>query len=158
MDKYLSKNKKLYFCFVDFRKAYDSIWRKGLFDKLYSYGISAKFINILKSMYDKVKLSVRLQGGITDFFASNIGLKQGCNLSPILFNIFINDINDIFDSTFCQPPTIYNVTLNNLLYADDLILMSESSSGLQRTASIDWKNIAKHGKLQSTQRKLKPWW
>ena len=42
IDKYLSKNQKLYFCFVDFRKAYDSIWREGLFDKLYSYGVSEK--------------------------------------------------------------------------------------------------------------------
>ena len=82
-------------------------------------------------MYDKVKLSVRLQDGITDFFTSNVGLKQGCNLSPILFNLFINDINHIFDTTFCQPPTMYNLTLSNLLYADDLILISESSSGLQ---------------------------
>ena len=52
-------------------------------------------------------------------------------MSPILFNIFINDLNEIFDKTFCQPAKIKNLTLNNLLYADDLILVSETSSGLQ---------------------------
>ena len=82
-------------------------------------------------MYNKIHLSVRLPDGITQCFSSNIGLKQGCNLSPILFNIFINDLNEIFDKTFCQPAKIKNLTLNNLLYADDLILVSETSSGLQ---------------------------
>ena len=65
-------------------------------------------------MYSKVQLSVRLLNGITNPFTSNIGLKQGCNLSPILFNLFINDINDIFDSSLCQPPKIFQLTLNNL--------------------------------------------
>ena len=82
-------------------------------------------------MYNKIHLSVRLPDGITQCFSSNIGLKQGCNLSPILFNIFINDLNEIFDKTFCQPAKIKNLTLNNLLYTDDLILVSETSSGLQ---------------------------
>ena len=82
-------------------------------------------------MYSKVYLGVCLPNGITQSFPSNIGLKQGCNLTPILFNIFINDLNEIFDKTFCQPAKIKNLTLNNLLYADDLLLVSETSSGLQ---------------------------
>ena len=61
----------------------------------------------------------------------NKGLKQSCNLSPILFNLFINDINDIFDNSPCQPPKIYQLTLNNLLYADDLVLLSETNLRLQ---------------------------
>ena len=84
-------------------------------------------------MYKKVHLSVCLPNGMTQSFSSSIGLKQGCNLSLILFNIFINDLNEIFDKTFCQPAKIKNLTLNNLLYdlADDLALVSETSSGLQ---------------------------
>ena len=50
-------------------------------------------------MYKKVNLSVRLPNGITQSFSSNIALKQYCNLSPILFNIFINDLNEIFDKS-----------------------------------------------------------
>ena len=82
-------------------------------------------------MYNKVHLSVRLPNGITQSFPSNIGLKQGCNLSSILFNICINDLNEILDKTFCQPVKIKDLTLNNLLYADDLVFVSETSSGLQ---------------------------
>ena len=105
MDKYLSENKKLYFCFVDFRKAYDSIWRKALFKKLLGYGVSTNFVSLLKNMYEKTKLSVRLPRDITEFFPSNVGLKQGCNMGPILFNLFRNDNNEIFDERFCHPIT-----------------------------------------------------
>ena len=52
-------------------------------------------------------------------------------MSPILVNIIINDLNEIFDKIFCQPAKIKNLTLNNLLYVDDLVLVSETSSGLQ---------------------------
>ena len=82
-------------------------------------------------MYEKTKLSVRLPRGITKFFPSNIGLKQGCNMSPILFNRFINDINEVFDVRFCYPVTLSNIKLSNLLYADELILISEKRTGLQ---------------------------
>ena len=65
-----------------------------------------------------------------NLFTSKIGLKQDCDLSPILFNTFINDINDIFDKRLCQPLKIHQLTLNNVLYADDLALLSEKSFGL----------------------------
>ena len=52
-------------------------------------------------------------------------------LLQFLFNIFINDLNELFDKTFCQPAKIKNLTLNNLLYAGDLVLVSETSSGMQ---------------------------
>ena len=55
MDKYLIENKKLYFCFVDFRKAYDSIWREALLKKLLGYDVSTKFVSLLKSMLEKTK-------------------------------------------------------------------------------------------------------
>ena len=107
INKYLKKNKKLYLYFVDFRKAYDSIWTETLFYKLSAYyDVTANFINTLHTMDNKVYLSVRLPNGITESFSSNIGLKHSCNLSPILFNIFINDLNKIFDKTFCQPAKI----------------------------------------------------
>lgn len=48
IDTYLSENKKLYFCFMDFRKGYDSIWREALFKKLLSYGVSANLVSLLE--------------------------------------------------------------------------------------------------------------
>ena len=130
MDKYLNENKKLYFCFVDVRKAYDSIWREALLKKLLGYGVRTNFVFLLGNMYKKTKLSVLLLRGITEFSPSNVGLKQGCNMSPILFNLFVNDINEIFDR-FCHLVSLGNIKLSNLLYADALILISETKTGLQ---------------------------
>ena len=77
ISKYLKENKKLYLCFVDFRKAYNSIWREALFYKLSAYyDVSTNFINILHNMYSKVYLSVRLPNSKTQFFSSNIGLRK----------------------------------------------------------------------------------
>ena len=83
-------------------------------------------------MYMKSKLSIRLPSGTTHFIPSSAGLKQRCNLSPILFNLFINDIGDIFDQDQCQPPSILKLSLNHLLHADDLVLISETKNGLQQ--------------------------
>ena len=75
MEKYLRKNKKWYFCFVDFRKACDSIWCEALFKKLLGYRVSIKFVSFLKNMYEKTKLSVLLPKGIAELFPSNVGMK-----------------------------------------------------------------------------------
>ena len=72
----MSENKKLHFCFVDFMKAYDSIWPEALFKKLLGYGISANFVSFLKNLNEKTKISVRLSRGITDNFSSNVGLNR----------------------------------------------------------------------------------
>ena len=69
IDNYLNKGKKkLYLCSVDFAKAYDSVWRKGLFYKLIGYGYSVKILKLLKSMYSNITTGVRLSNGITDLF------------------------------------------------------------------------------------------
>ena len=70
INKYLKENKKLYLCFVDFRKAYNSIQREALFYKLSAhYDVSINFINIVHNMYNKVQLSVCLPNGITQSFS-----------------------------------------------------------------------------------------
>ena len=96
------------------------------------YGIHRNFISILEDMYMKRNLSIRLPSGTTHFFPSSRGPKQGCNLSPILFNLFINDIGDIFDQDQCQPPSTLKLSLNHLLKADDLVLISKTKNGLQQ--------------------------
>ena len=55
-------------------------------------GLSYKFIKLIGSMYQGIKCSVKLSNGTTPLFNSYVGLHQGCNLSPMLFNLFINDI------------------------------------------------------------------
>ena len=107
-------------------------------------------------MYEKTKLSVHLPSGITEFFPSNVGLKQGCNMSPILFNLFVSNINEIFDVRFCQLVSLGNIKLSNLLYADDLILISETKTGLQSCLD-NLQEYYQKWKLRSTIKRQKSW-
>ena len=79
-------------CFVDFEKAFDSVWHKGLFQKLRTYGIYGKSLNLIIDLYKKTKCAIKSEKGITEFFEYGKGVRQGCPLSPLLFNLFINDI------------------------------------------------------------------
>ena len=88
----------------------------------------------MKDLYQKTEYLITHKDGYLDPIDSNIGLKQGCPLSPIMFNLFIDDMKNIFDTT-CEPIIIQDIKLNHILYADDLLLMSHTKEGLQR--SID---------------------
>ena len=119
-------SKKIYACFIDFRKAFDTINRDALFYKLSYYNIDGPFFSIMKDMYKEVLYSVKISEGITDFFNSSVGVKQGCILSPTLFSLYINDLPSIFDST-CEPPKLNDNDISYLLYADDLVLINKFS-------------------------------
>ena len=77
---------------------------------------------------------IRLPKGLLRPIQTTIGLKQGCGISPLLFNLFINRLPDIFDQT-CDPVMVGSEKLSCLLWADDLVLLSSTPQGLQN--SID---------------------
>jgi hypothetical protein len=131
-DKYKKDKKPLYMCFVDFRKAFDSISHTCLLYKLLTMNMNGLVYRIIKNMYSKINLQVKVGKGLTGRFTSNVGVRQGDNLSPTLFNLYINDIPNIFDDS-CNPVRLSSRALNCLLYADDLVLMSESEAGLQNS-------------------------
>ena len=135
IDQAFQSKNKLYVCFVDFKKAYDTVWRNGLYLKLLNSGVSSKFVNLIKDMYARLQVSVNVPDGLGLPFKSHVGLKQGCNLSPLLFNMFINGLVDIMNLDNGHAPFLGPHQVSCLLYADDLILVSESKEGLQE--SID---------------------
>ena len=94
-------------------------------------GIKGLFYRNLKAIYSDISYLIKVKGGYLDPISSTCGLKQGGVLSPSLFNIFIDDIKDIFDES-CDPIKLFDIPLSHLLYADDLILMSSSMEGLNK--------------------------
>ena len=130
IDTYTNQGKKLYACFVDFQKAFDSVWRTMLFYKLIKYGLDLGTVKLLKDMYEKTKICLKLNGYVTPFIRTYRGVRQGCNLSPKVFNLMINDIPTLFDDS-CDPAFLSSVKLNCLMYADDLVLLSTTETGLQ---------------------------
>ena len=131
VDTFKINKRPLFACFVDFKNAFDTIWRNGLLYKLYKIQVSSKFINIVASMYKNVKSCVKCNDGLTPDFPVQIGTRQGCNLSPTLFNIYVNDLIELLHDN-CDLLDLGNTKLNSLMYADDLIVMARSEKGLQR--------------------------
>ena len=96
--KIVKKGKgKLFAAFIDFKKAYDTVDRNKLFDRLRYMGINGIFLKNIIAMYEKTSYKIKLNKGYINPIASNLGLKQGCPLSPMLFNLYIDDVKDIFD-------------------------------------------------------------
>ena len=123
----------LYCCFVDLKKAFDWVDRGALFYKLWRLGLPEKMLSILKDYYNKSEFAVRQSPTkITTFQKSVSGVFQGCQLSPQLFTLFINDIVSVLGELNMHAPEIDGTSVHALLYADDLVLISQSPVGLQR--------------------------
>ena len=93
----------------------------------------------IKNIYSDAMYSVNINNMLTDWFASESGVKQGDTLSPTLFNIYINDIVQEVKSTG-QGIFIEGDNICILIYADDIVLISESEQGLQQMLQkvYDW--------------------
>ena len=134
VNKYVvdERGKKLYTCFVDFKKAFDSVWHDALFRKLENKGINGKFLDIIRNIYKQTRCAVKINGKATKYFKYEKGVQQGNPLSPILFNLFINDIFEEIRNN-SQITLDGESMVHALMYADDLIIMATSPEELQRS-------------------------
>ena len=108
---------KLYACFIDLKKAFDTVWHEGLLLKLQKAGINGKMYKLVKAMYQGSLSRVKCKGALTEPISIKQGVHQGSVLSPLLFNIFINDIGD--DLLLDDAPILHDSKISHLLYADD---------------------------------------
>ena len=92
----INEGKKLYCAFVDFRKAFDFVNRDILWFKLIKIGVRGKILNVIRGMYSSVKSRVKYQNELSSEFECYLGVRQGECLSPFLFSMYINDIEDEF--------------------------------------------------------------
>ena len=91
-EKHLKHQKNLYHNFIDLKKMFDRIWHEGLWRVLKEYDIDNRRIEVISSLYDEATSAVLLNGKAGYFFQTTAGARQGCPLSPVLFNILLEKI------------------------------------------------------------------
>jgi hypothetical protein len=147
LEMYLKNNKQIYKCFVDYRKAFDSVNRIELWKKLLKAGIDGPIFNVIFNLYQNAKSCVKSNGNVlSSFFPCNIGVRKGENLSPLLFGIFLNDLEShmskyygglsnlgklIADSDSNDLLTFLKLYV--LLYADDTVILAENAKELPKS-------------------------
>ena len=87
IDLYLNKRKRIYCCFIDYQKAFDNVSRVSLWTKMLSLNINDQILNVIKNLYSNAKCYVKMNNKLSNVFKSEIGVRQGDNLSPLLFSI-----------------------------------------------------------------------
>ena len=112
------RGQKVFSCFIDFRKAFDGIPRDVLFKKLLKIGISGKLFNSLETLYQNDNCTVKLSNGLTNAFVANQGVKQGCILSPLLFNIFLADLPDYLRWNTCEKLVFCYIVIFTIILAN----------------------------------------
>ena len=107
--------------------------RPILWDKLKRLNVSTKLIAMLQAIYTSVLACVRWAGQLSNFFQCPLGLKQGCLMSPIIFSLLITDVADYVREKgkhgFQLIPGREEIF--SLLFADDIVLLSSTPTGLQ---------------------------
>jgi len=131
IESHINNKQKLFCCFVDYLKAYDLTDRMHLWFKLIRSGIDGKLLSVFRSLYSQIKLGVKHMNSISDLFESDIGLLQGEICSPIMFSLFLNDIELHLQADINAGITIDQLSIYLLLFADDAVLISKSAEGLQ---------------------------
>ena len=123
---------QIYFCFVDYAKAFDRVDHKKLWKILKEMGIPDHLTCLLRNLYAGQKKTVRTGHGTTDWFQIRKGVRQGCILSPCLFNFYAEYIIRNTGLEEAQAGIkIARRNINNLRYADDATLMAESEEELK---------------------------
>ena len=116
-------------CFIDFKKAFNSVNRALLWYKLQSFfGIQGQFLNMIKALYQRVSSTVKINDQLSDCFDVNCGVKQGCVLPPTLFSMFFNDPVDSVRGRVLKNK---GTNIDILMYTDDVVILAETEGDLQ---------------------------
>ena len=150
VDKMLAKKKKVYCCFIDYEKAFDRVYHSTLMTILEDINIDSKERRIIQNLYWKQSASIITSSGTSDEFEVKRGVRQGCVLSPNLFNLYTENIfkEDLVGVR------VGGENVSNLRYADDTVLIAESVKELQ-TLVDEVKNRSKIKGLSMNVKKTK---
>ena len=137
---YISQRKQLFCAFVDYSKAFDFIDRTYLWQKVLNSNIDGKVFNVIRNMYANAKSHISLNNTLSEAFPCEVGVRQGENLSPLLFAIYLNDFKTFLSEKYEGLTQVTSSILEELniyfkifclLYADDTLILAENDKQLQ---------------------------
>lgn len=129
---------RLYVIFVDFTKAFDKVRRECIIDRCRGLGIHGKFLNMLMLLYDSVQQQVCIGGVAGEVFDTYLGTKQGSELSPLLFGVFMDMLHEMIKlKVDGAGPTVGNMRAPDVDYADDVALIAALNDYLQAQRLLD---------------------
>ena len=133
LQHYNKNGSTVYMCSLDAEKVFDSCNWRILFEKLYhDKHIPLPVVKVLQSMYQEGLYSVKYNGQRSYSFAASQGVFQGSILSPHLYNIYTEELLETISESSCRGTSIHGTFSGIVAYADDIILLSPTLSGLQQ--------------------------
>ena len=150
--------KGLYCCFVDFKKAFDMVPRDTLWKRMEELQVPNEYMHAVARIYERVVCQVRMKGDVSEMLTSDIGVKQGCPLSPTLFGLCIDRLEHMVQE-YVQQEGIGKVAIGNavimlLLYADDVVLLAYTQEDAQKMMTV-LKDFCTHSGLMVNVQKTK---
>jgi len=112
-------------------KAFDSVWRVGLWHIMRYLGYEEKIVRLLEALYQGTECAVRVDGGLADWFETMVGVFQGCILSPLLFNLLLEVVVALALHGCGVGASISGINIPELRFVDDMSLLAESEHDLQ---------------------------
>ena len=106
---------------MDFKKAFDRVWHEALLATMRKYNINANIIRAIENLYGKIQSAVLFNGSTEIWFRTTVGVRQGCLLSPTLFNIFMCEALDNNEGSV----SIGGRLITNFRFADDIVVNAE---------------------------------
>ena len=143
---FLAKKKRLYCAFIDYEKAFDLVDRSFLWVKMINENVTGKLLCVIQDLYSKAKSQVQWNQELSGHFSCTTGVRQGENLSPLLFALFLNDLSSFIGESVDGLESIkkaardididdahVNILFKMfiLLYADDTVILAETPDSLQ---------------------------
>ena len=131
IEKMIERDRVMFMAFIDLEKVYNSVCREKLWGILAEYGVRGKLLRSIKALYEGGRARVKVEEMKSQWFRVNKGVRQGCTLSPWLFNLFLDRVVKEAKREGVEQVTLSLGTIGVLLFADDMVMMAETREALQ---------------------------
>ena len=139
---YCEQDTSLYICMLDVKKAFDSVWQKAIFYKLYKAGMDPKIWRLIVQLYSEPECCVKVSGVVSSWITAKVGIIQGAPLSMLNYEFLSNDLLTMLKE--CNAGTVLNDIVTTCpAFADDLTLTASTRRGLQTLLDVAYEHSKK---------------